>query len=155
MLVIDGIGELSAHPGIPDRWWISRPVPLPFFSGLELKFTISFPPGENGFPVDVGAAVKRFLALTAADRLAATEPVFENYRDFLDLTDIDPLPVTVPEDIWNFVSPTKVLVSREDDDVYIQVLCECDWEVEHGLQLVYRRGDMLTRVSEQDGHPTE
>ncbi|MFC7668884.1 DUF6985 domain-containing protein [Hymenobacter humi] len=32
---------------------------------------------------------------------------------------------------------------------------ECEWEVEHGLQLVFRQGRMLTRVSQYDGHLTE
>jgi len=35
------------------------------------------------------------------------------------------------------------------------VACECDWEPEHGLQLVFRQGRKLTRISAQDGHLTE
>ena len=33
--------------------------------------------------------------------------------------------------------------------------CECEWEQEHGLQLVFRQGKKLTRVSDQDGHLTK
>lgn len=36
-----------------------------------------------------------------------------------------------------------------------QAFCECDWEEEHGLQLVFRQGKKLTRISDQDGHLTE
>lgn len=39
--------------------------------------------------------------------------------------------------------------------MYVAVDCRCDWEEEHGLQLVFRQGRMLTRVSDQDGHLTE
>ena len=38
--------------------------------------------------------------------------------------------------------------------VYVQVACECAWESEHGLQLVFRQGATLSRVSDQDGHLT-
>ncbi len=38
--------------------------------------------------------------------------------------------------------------------MYVQIAADCDWEPEHGLQLVYRGGNELVRVSEQDGHLT-
>ena len=31
---------------------------------------------------------------------------------------------------------------------------DCDWEPEHGLQLVFRKGQSLSRVSDDDGHLT-
>ena len=30
----------------------------------------------------------------------------------------------------------------------------CTWDQEHGLQIIYRRGAELSRVSQQDGHLT-
>ena len=45
--------------------------------------------------------------------------------------------------------------SRRYEDIYINVTCECEWEKEHGLQIVFRQGKQLTRISEQDGHLTE
>jgi hypothetical protein len=56
------------------------------------------------------------------------------------------------------VHPSEIYVTRRpknDQDIYIQIACECDWEEEHGLQLVFRQGKKLTRVSSQDGHITE
>lgn len=35
------------------------------------------------------------------------------------------------------------------------MVCNCDWEYEHGLQFVFRQGRVLTRVSAEDGHLTE
>jgi len=34
------------------------------------------------------------------------------------------------------------------------IAAECDWEREHGLQIIYRHGCELSRVSAQDGHVT-
>ena len=41
-----------------------------------------------------------------------------------------------------------------DGDRSISISAECDWEVEHGLQMVFRGGGRLSRVSDQDGHLT-
>ncbi len=35
--------------------------------------------------------------------------------------------------------------------MYILVVCDCDWDDEHGLQLLYRDGGDLIQVGEQDG----
>jgi hypothetical protein len=32
--------------------------------------------------------------------------------------------------------------------------CECDWEPEHGLQIVVRHGASVTKVGQFDGHLT-
>lgn len=32
--------------------------------------------------------------------------------------------------------------------------CGCEWEEEHGLQLVFKEGKKLTRISGYDGHIT-
>lgn len=31
------------------------------------------------------------------------------------------------------------------------ISCECEWENEHGLQLIFKDGKSLTRVSSVDG----
>jgi hypothetical protein len=61
------------------------------------------------------------------------------------------------EDIGACVHPSEIRVSRRhrrDSLIYVQSTAECDWEREHGLQIVYRRGDELSRVSDPDGHLT-
>jgi hypothetical protein len=45
--------------------------------------------------------------------------------------------------IWDFIYPTKIYVTRRpymQPDVFVQVVCECHWEQEHGLQLVFKLG---------------
>ena len=66
--------------------------------------------------------------------------------------------MSTEKEIWKFVHPQEIYVTRRsynDCDIYVQITCECDWEQEHGLQLVFRQGRKLTRVSEQGGHLTE
>lgn len=66
--------------------------------------------------------------------------------------------ITDPSQVWNFVTPSRIYLSRRhrrDKDVYLHLTGGCTWEEEHGLQLVFRQGKKLTRVSPQDGHVTE
>ena len=37
---------------------------------------------------------------------------------------------------------------------YVSVECECDWEPEHGLQIVFRDGRTVTKVGPYNGHLT-
>jgi hypothetical protein len=82
---------------------------------------------------------------------------------FLDAVDFDradePLrQITGKNQIWNFIYPTQIYVTRrpyQAPDMYVQIACECDWEQEHGLQFVFKEGKKITRISDQDGHLKE
>ena len=134
---------------------VSEPVAVSFFAGTVLTFIVE-DEAEVDAP-DVCAAVDRVLSLGEAERLAISEAVFENYRAFLDASDLEPLEIATPTAVWRYVKPTAVHIRRRrrrDREVYVTFMCECAWEVEHGLQLVFRGGDRLARVSDQDGHLT-
>jgi hypothetical protein len=136
---------------------VSTPAAVSFFGRKPLRFILTVEDADGDYPNDVNDAIGAFLRLGERDRFTASQHVNESYRAFLGATDIEPLDVTNADDIWRFVRATEALVCRRhrrDKDVYVQVLCECEWEPEHGLQLVFRRGAILVRVSEQDGHLT-
>jgi hypothetical protein len=49
------------------------------------------------------------------------------------------------------------MVSRRaygDKGVYVSIECNCDWEPEHGLQIVLKNGSEVTKVGPYDGHLT-
>src|SRR5262249_22635402 len=68
--------------------------------------------------------------------------------------------VEQPSDVWSYVElGREIHVSRRadgdsEDGVYLSLECHCDWEVEHGLQLVLRDGRSITKVGMYDGHVT-
>lgn len=141
---------------IPE-WWVSQPVAIPFFNGEYLPFTITVDATDDLYSVDVTDAVRSFLALSSADREVAAPLVFKNYTDFADAVgDLD-VEIADAAKVWEHVKVAEIYVDRRhhgDQDVYVKVACECDWEVEHGLQLIFRCGSLLIRVSDQDGHLT-
>lgn len=151
------LGELTQDLDIPE-WWESAPVPVPFFSGKALPFVVEEEWQGTSYPAAAHDAVAAFLALGDADRLAISDQVHANYRHSAERTgDGDPK-VDDPLQIWNHVTPVEIHLRRrliEDRDFYIQIDCNCDWEKDHGLQIVLRRGNQLVRVSDQDGHLTD
>ena len=153
---IPQLGPLHPHSQIPE-WLVSAPVSVPYFDGQQLKFTADGLTEAD--TEDVQKAVEAFLALGADARLAASTFVFQNYRRMVNAVgegDVG-FHIAAPEGVWAHVHPSEIFISRRhhhDHLIYILIAAECDWEPEHGLQIVYRRGNELSRVSDQDGHVT-
>ena len=161
------LGRMKQCDGFDD-WWVGKSICVPLLSGkkLPVKFTDLDPDLDADFVGQADAALSAFLNLGETDRGLAAPQIMENCREFLEdvVDDFERdewpeayamLDIVDPMQIWNYVSPDVIYVSRPakgGGDIYIQVECECAWEEEHGLQLVYRGGQTLTRVSGQDGH---
>jgi hypothetical protein len=151
------LGELRPDKDVPE-WLVSQPVEVPYFPGVRIAFVIE-DLAEDRSPHEFTAAVRRFLDLTLVDRDQTASHVFKNYTDFVEAVGPENVDVVVsqPKEVWARVHPTAIHVSRRhrrDQKVYVQITAECDWEPEHGLQIVYREGNQLSRVSSQDGHLT-
>ncbi|HEY8577816.1 MAG TPA: hypothetical protein VIL88_15935 [Devosia sp.] len=134
-------------------------VKVAYFDGAELVFDTEEDLDEH----KTAAAVEAFLALTAGDRIKDTRHVYAYYKDVHEATDgqdwLDEemgVPAT-PEAIWSHVQPGMLGIWHgygEDESVYVFAECNCDWDVEHGLLLVWRDGKVLNKAGEFDGHPT-
>lgn len=158
------IGELKQNDQFDD-WWESEPVEIRFFDHKKLKITFMdlVPEGDTIFINEADQALKSFLEKKANYRVELSELAYQNCMDFLNAVEYDeaykPLwDIKEKSEIWNFIYPQDIYVTRRhrrDKDIYINITCECEWEQEHGLQLVFRQGKKLTRISDQDGHITE
>jgi hypothetical protein len=154
---IEQLGELSPDERIPE-WLVSKRVDVPYFPGAKLRFVFDSI-GGDGASDEFASAVRRFLSLTVRDRDEAAQYVFANYREMCEAIGADEVGVSIDgaADVWNHVRPDEIHVTRRsngDRKVYVRITAECAWEPEHGLQIVYREGWELKRVSQQDGHLT-
>jgi len=154
---IEQLGDLTPDERVPE-WLVSRKVDVPYFPGAQLAFVFDNLDGDE-WPDEFASAVGRFLALTIRDRDDATPYVFRNYRETCEEIGEAEVGIDIerPADVWNQVRPDEIHVKRRfygDRKVYVQITAECVWEPEHGLQIVYREGSELKRVSQQDGHLT-
>ena len=116
---------------------------------------------DDEFPQDIALALHSFFSLNNDDRLKVQPKVFKNYKENEDLFTDDEndewgnyLPRLQESQVWNYCSPEEIYVDRsyENEKIYIVVRFTCEWEVEHGMQFVYREGKTLTRVSPADGN---
>lgn len=129
---------------------------LPYFDGATVEmFEASGTPQER-------AAVDTFLTLGPADRLRDSRHVYAYYRDFhqavggKDWLDAEMGVPATPQDIWPHVTPTVIGTDINPDDglAYVTLECNCAWEEEHGLMMVWRAGRVLNKVGGYDGHLT-
>ena len=159
---IPNLGTLSRHPDI-EEWLVTKPVVIPFLGGSPVQVIFTDLPNDDVLPPDVLEAVANFFALGVEAKTEATKPVYQNYERIMEMVRDDEddefeFTVNAPEEIWSYVEPFEVCVSRRhrrDKDIYIQLICNCSWEEEHGLQLVFRRGNKLVYVSDSNGHLTK
>lgn len=143
-------------------WYRSAPLPVPVLGGEACVFVLD---GYDSDPAqhDFHAAIRNFLALDRSVLQAAAPFIHAYYRDIMD--DV----VAAGDDEWyvEIEGPEQVLdhvrlgneptVSRDpsgDRHVYVSIECECDWEPEHGLQIVFRDGARVTKVGPFNGHLT-
>lgn len=158
------IGQLTQDDSFSD-WWKSTEIEIPFFDNQKLEITLMDfePEADKTFLDEADQALIHFFNLKNEDRNSISDLVYKNCTDFLEAVEFDEADEALrqikdPNEIWNFIEPAEIYISRRhrrDHDIYIQVTCECDWEQEHGLQIVFRQGKQLTRISSQDGHLTE
>jgi hypothetical protein len=148
------VGPLSPNEYDPE-YFESKPFPIPYFDKKEIK--VGFV--EATFQEYMDSADKvlgNFLVLNSLDRIENSHMVYNYYSETLRHGYTTKLDIKTTKDIWNFVTSTDIIIhSGDDDDFYLCVSCECEWEEEHGLQLVFKDGRTLTRVGGQDGHLTD
>jgi len=152
----------------PD-WWYSRPIAIPFWGDRKIPVVYEFSPvNEPKFVAVADIAITNFLKLTETDKLALTPLLDENCRAVCENIDLGPGSAELKkrwlssEDrttLWQDVAPPESIRiqrrHRRDEDIYVHMSMDCGWEEEHGLQLVFRRGQQLTRISQQDGWLTD
>jgi hypothetical protein len=154
------IGELKQDKEFEDCWE-SKPIEIPFFDKIPLKISFMefYAEEEPEFVPEADQTLRNFLNKTNSDRFKASKAVYDNCMEFLNAVGYDEMDepmwnIKDPNEIWKFVYPEEIYVARShenDIDMCLILICECEWEQEHGLQLVYKEGTELTQVGPQDG----
>lgn len=151
------------------KGWTTEPITLTCLRAHEVRFHVWDPPAEEAIPL-IDAAIENMRASRTDLLEQATEHVYRYYRDIAEYYSAEEredygIPaIERAADVWEHVQlgrhPT---VSASLDDAsgylhagvaYVSFECECDWEPEHGLCLVFIDGERLGRVSSYDGHRT-
>jgi hypothetical protein len=146
-------------------WKAGDKLPVPFFGGQEVGLSFEAEDHLREF----APSVLRFFALTTDDRDRVSHHVYAYFRDFADMIGFDAgwiesgmESITEPSSkIWEFVYPSKLsaaraweIGNRDIERPYVDLVAGCGWEEEHGLQMSWRDGTELIKVSGYDGHVT-
>lgn len=154
---VPGLGQVSE----PDEsgWRYSQPRPLAVLHGSVCRLVLE---GYDDDPrkEDFHTAIKNFLHAGVGVLEAAAPHIHQYYEDCnsdWEPDDDEYLVIDTPEEVWEHISFGEPTVSRRpygDKAVYVSIECECDWEPEHGLQLVFKNGLRVNKVGPYDGHLT-
>ena len=156
------LGELTQDDRFGD-WWNSKPFRIPLI-GAELNavFMGFEPEQDESFIKEADSSLDNFLKLGDEYKNQISGLIYDHFRDFCSMVGEEDIPDEMKgidkSEIWKFISPSQILITRRpynEPDIFINMTCECKWEEEHGLQLVFKKGKALTRVSDQDGHLTK
>lgn len=155
---IPGLGPVTHDAKL--GWYHSRPLPVPVLGGALCTIVLDGYDDDER-PDDFHEAIRTFLTLDPSALTAAAPSIFAYYRDVMnDLAAAGDEAVDIdgPHDVLDHVrlgdEPTVSRDTYGDQHVYVSLECECDWEPEHGLQIVFRDGRTVTKIGPYDGELT-
>jgi hypothetical protein len=152
---VPGLGEATKDKQF--GWYYSKPMPVSMFGGKECRIVLEGY-DEDDRKDEFHAAIANFLSGTPEVLREADEALFRYYKDlekwWLEADD-NRVPIKSADELWQHVQlGSELMVTRRaygDRGIYISVECNCDWEEEHGLQLVLRDGLRVSKVGPYDG----
>lgn len=139
-------------------WIYSAPVYLKMLD-RDIQFVLeAYEEDANKQEFELG--IREFLSLEHEVLKAAEPHIFAYYRDvngdYWEPSDEEYVGIGTPGEVWDHIEfGEKVHISRRfhgDKGVYVSMECNCDWEPEHGLQIVFRNGRCVSKVGSYDGH---
>lgn len=150
---IDGIGvfELNKTYG----WYDGPFFAIPGLSERVFKFMLD--DFEANDTHKYAQAMLAFQKIEKNEIDQASRHIFKYYKDTLDMIgDDEDLPIIEQEnDVWDFIQFGKDVhfcLRDHDQKIYASIECRCDWEEEHGLQIVFKEGKKITKIGPYDGH---
>ena len=148
-----GIGELTR---CDDGWLRSQPVPVRMFGGQLCAFEFDDYKSDDAKD-DFHDAVAALLSGGEVVLREADEHLYRYYKDYeVYYLEQGREAVASSANIWNHVQFGKTVSVRrrssDDTSVYMLIECECDWEPEHGLQIVLKQGAKVTMLGPFEGH---
>jgi hypothetical protein len=155
---IPGLGEVTKDERFGCHF--SQPIRLAVLGGIECRVGVE---GYDEDPnkEDYHIAVTNFFSCPPSVLKEVESQIFQYYLDTRSRwpqSDHKLVNVNLPSEIWNHIQlGNEPMVCRRacgDRKIYISVECNCDWEPEHGLQIVFRDGVKVCKIGPYDGHLT-
>ena len=141
-------------------WYYSEPIAIPVLGGTDCRVVIE---GYDDDPnkEDFHTAISNFLSADQSVLRDAEPYIYQYYercKDYYDPEDDEYVNIKSASDVWQHVrlgnEPMFTRRAYGDNGIYVSLECGCDWEQEHGLQIVFKNGIKVNKVGAYDGHVT-
>ncbi|MEM1096875.1 MAG: hypothetical protein AAGJ10_19940 [Bacteroidota bacterium] len=138
--------------------YISPPLNIAMLGEKKCRFILEDYHPADPRRDDFRQAISNLLSLSPKALETVNSYVFQYYKDCVKEDQTLGLKNPVidgPDEIWASVDfGTELLVMRRsltDPSIYIYVECECSWETEHGLGVVFKEGLQVSKIGPCDG----
>lgn len=155
---IPGLGETKFDNGY--GCYSSEQISIPVLKGVKCRILVEGYE-EDTEKEDFHVAIANFLSIPHAVLVASESCIFRYYQavsSYWASRNEEFVSIKSPSDIWKHIQlGTEAIVSRRpygDHGIYVSLECNCDWEPEHGLQIVFKDGATVNKVGPYDGHLT-
>ena len=139
-------------------WYRSKPIAVKALGGKECCIVVE-EYDQDEFRDQFHDTISNFLSIDENALREVESDLVAYYEDVLRAVgeeEPDFPRISAPDDVWKHIRfGNEPIVSRRpygDQGVYVSVECECDWEPEHGLQIIFRSGRIVSKVGPYDGH---
>jgi len=155
-MIIPHIGEVIKDAQFD--WHCSGPITVPFLDEPCRFIVNSY--DEDSAKEDFHTAIKNFLSVDRSVLTNAKLHVYNYYKDCnsnWEPEDEEYVEIPSSREVWKHVQfGNRPRVSRRGRDkcIYVSLECNCDWEPEHGLQVVFKNGLKINKIGPYDGHLT-
>lgn len=154
---IPNLGLVTKDEGL--GWYYGQPMVVPVLGGKMCRLVVE---GYDEDPNkgDFHDAIANFLSISPAVLKESEEYVFQYFKQCQQLGDRGDAEISIayPSLVWLHVRlGSEPIVTRRgygDKGIYVSLECGCDWEEEHGLQIVFKNGLKVNKVGPFDGHLT-
>lgn len=155
---IDNVGEFSKHKE-SDSFY-SELMPVYVLSGHMCRVVLD---GYEKDPhkEDFHVAITNLLSIDVSILEEAEQYIFQYYQDVNKCwqpEDPEFIVVASPQEIWRYIQFGKdLIVTRREygeRGIYISIHCKCDWEQEHGLEIVFKNGLKVNKIGSCNNHLT-
>lgn len=155
---IPGLSEMTKD----EQWglYFSQPIEIPLLNGQICQIGIE---GYDEDPQkdDFHTAILNLLSASPSVLKDAEPYIYQYYQDIRECySEIENefVPINSPADLWRHIQlGSEPIISRRsygDQRIYVSLECNCDWERERGLQIVFKEGSEICKVGQFDGHLT-
>lgn len=155
---IPGIGEFTKDDEF--GWYYGDPIVIPVLRGTECELVLQ-QYDDDPAQEDFHQAIRNFLSADLKVLEDAEPYIFQYYercQGYFELDDDEVVKISSPSDIWPHIwlgrEPVVTRRAYGDKGFYISLECNCAWEPEHGLQIVFKNGLKVNKVGPFDGHVT-